>query len=258
MRDLTASRTTWSREALVATTALLFLAVASGGCAAAGMAAVGPVLSAIEALADRTVERTLPADLPGASAAALDTVSRLGFKIRDLQRADEAWTFEAANEKLAVHGQLTQLSPSLTRLSLRVEVGQLAADKSTADEILNQIAASLAEQTRKRASAGVDSGGASRLAELEAELRRLRVEVEAARARADQRPGRDEVDAREGAGTRRVPGVISIPASYGIPTIAAPPLLDLARPDRGGAAPLAPINGLRAVQPATATESSGK
>ena len=224
------------------------------------MAAVGPVLSAIEALADRTVERTLPADLPGASTAALDTLSRLGLTVRNLQRADEAWTFEAANEKLTVHGQLTQLSPSLTRLSLRVEVGQLAADKSTADEILNHIAASLAEQLRARASAAADSGGAGRLAEIEAELQRLRVEVEAARARAhaDQKPGRDEVDAREGAGTRRVPGVISIPASYGVPAIVAPSLLDSARPDRGDAAPLAPVNGLRAVQPATATESGGK
>jgi len=258
MRDRAVSRTTRWREALIASAALLYLALASGGCAAAGMAAVGPVLSAIEALADRTVERTLPADLPATSAAAIDTVSRLGFKIRDLQRADEAWTFEAANEKLAVHGQLTRLSPSLTRLSLRVEIGSFAADKSTADEILNQIAALLADQFRARASAPADTGGASRLAEIEAELQRLRVEVEAARARADRRPGRDEVDSREGADTRGVPGVISIPASYGVPTIGAPSLLDSARSDRGGAAPLAPVNGLRPVQPATATESGGK
>jgi hypothetical protein len=258
MRDRAAFRTTPWREALVASAALLFLAVACGGCAAAGMAAISPVLSAIEALSDRTVERTLPADLLGASAAALDTVSRLGFEVRDLQRADEAWTFEAANEKLAVHGQLTRLSSSLTRLSLRVEIGSFAADKSTADEILNQIAASLADQFRARASAAADSGGSSRLAEIEAELQRLRVEVEAARTRADRRPGRDEVDAREGAGTRSVPGVISIPASYGVPTIAAPSLLDSARPDWGGAAPLGPVNGLRAVQPATVTESGRK
>jgi hypothetical protein len=258
MRDRAAFRMTPWREALVASAALLFLAVACGGCAAAGMAAVSPVLSAIEALTDRTVERTLPADLPGVSAAALDTVSRLGFKIRDLQRADEAWTFEAANEKLAVHGQLTRLSPSLTRLSLRVEIGSFAADKNTADEILNQIAVSLAEQSRARASAASNSDGASRLAEIEAELRRLRVEVEANRARADRTPARDETDAREGAGTRRVPGVISIPASYGVPTIAAPSLLDSTRSDRGGAVLLAPVNGLGPVQPATVTESGGK
>jgi len=258
MRDRAAFRTTRSREALVAAAALLFLAVASGGCAAAGMAAVSPVLSAIEALSDRTVERTLSADLPGASAAALDTVSRLGFKVRDLQRADEAWTFEAANDKLAVHGQLTRLSPSLTRLSLRVEIGAYAADKSTADEILNQIAVSLADQFRARASAAADSGGASRMAEIEAELRRLRAEVEANRARADRTPARDEIEAREGVGTRRVPGVISIPASYGIPTIPAPSLLDSAQSDRGGAAPLTPANGLGLVQPATVTESGRK
>jgi len=257
MRNDAAVRATGSREALIGSAALLFLAVASGGCAAAGMAAVGPVLSAIEALADRTVERTLPADLPDASAAAVDTVSRLGFKIRDLQRADEAWTFEAANEKLAVHGQLTRLSPSLTRLSLRVEVGSFAADKSTADEILNQIAVSLAEQFRVRASVPADRGGASRLAEIEAELQRLRAELEAARARAERKAERDDVDTREAVGTRRVPGVISVPASYGVPTITAP-YVDSPRTDQSSSVPLAPVTGLRPVQPATTMETGGK
>jgi len=242
---------------LLATAALFLLPVVSGGCAAAGMAAVGPVLSAVEALADRSVERTLPADLSGASSVTLDTVSRLGFKVHDLQRADDTWTFEAANEKLTVHGQLTRFSPSLTRVSLRVEIGSFAADKSTADEILNQIAASLAEQLRARAPVAADDAASRRLAEIEAELQRLRTELEAARVRAERRVERGEVDARDAPGAGRVPGVISIPASYGVPTLAAPSF-DAPPPDRGGAGPLAPVNGLRPVYPVTTTETVGK
>lgn len=234
----------------------MLVAVASGGCVAAGMAAVGPVMSAVEALADRTVERTLPSDLPGASAAALDTVSRLGFEIRDVQRADGAWTFEAANEKVTVHGHFTPLSPSLTRLSLRVEIGSLAADKSTADEILNHISESLAEQSRRRPAALSDSSSSSRLREIEAELQRLRIELEAARARAESKPDRNDVEARQATGIRRVPGVISIPASYGIPTIPVPSA-EAPGFDRGPA-PLAPVNGLRPVQPVSTTEAGGK
>jgi len=256
MRGRAALQLMWSSKAL-SIAAVVLLAVASGGCAAAGMAAVGPVMSAIGALADRTVERTLPGDLPGASSATLETISRLGLEIRDIQRADEAWTFEASNEKVAVHGQFTPLSPSLTRLSLRVEIGSLAADKSTADEILNQISERLADQLRVKPSPASDSVASSRLAEIEAELQRLRAELEAARAR-ERRVERDKVDAREAAGTGRVPGVISIPASYGVPTIAAPSHLDVPRSDRSGAAPLAPVNSLMPAQPAASTETLGK
>jgi len=247
----------WSNKALFIA-AVVFLGAASGGCAAAGMAAVGPVMSAIGALADRTVERTLPGDLPGASSAALETISRLGIEIRDIQRADEAWTFEAANEKVTVQGQLTRLSPSLTRLSLRVEIGSLAADKSTADEILNQISERLADQSRVKPSPVVESVGPSRLAEIEAELQRLRAELAAARARAERSMERGDIDARETGGAGRTPGVISIPASYGVPTIAAPPGVDVPRHDRGGAAPLAPVNSLMPTQPTTSTERLGK
>ena len=257
MRGRVGSRPTWSNKALFAA-AVAFLAAASSGCAAAGMAAVGPVMSAIGALADRTVERTLPGDLPGASAAALETITRLGLEIRGVQRADDACTFEAANENVTVHGQLTQLSPSLTRLSLRVEIGSLAADKSTADEILNQISFKLADQLRVKPTPAPDGAGSSRLAEIEAELQRLRAELEAARARAERRAERGEVDAREATGTGRAPGVISIPASYGVPTIAAPPGLDVPRADRGGAAPLAPVNSLMPAQRSTSTETLGK
>jgi len=221
------------------------------------MAVVSPVLSAVEAITDRSVERTLLADLPGASSVTLDTVSRLGFKVHDLQRADDTWTFEAANEKLTVHGQLIRFSPSLTRVSLRVEIGSFAADKSTADEILNQIATSLSEQLRVRAPAAPDNAESRRLAEIEAELQRLRTDLEAARTRAERRVERGETDARDAAGISRVPGVISIPASYGVPTITAPSL-DAAQPGRGGAGPLAPVNGLRPVQPVATTETIGK
>src|SRR5262249_7352848 len=155
--------------------------------------------------------------LHAASTATLDTVSRLGLTIRDVQRADDTWTIEAVNEKVTVHGQLTRLSPSLTRLSLRVEIGSLAADKRTAGEIITQISMRLADQLRVKSAPPAD-GGSSRLAEIEAELQRLRAELEAARARAERRAERGEVDAREATGTGRAPGVISIPASYGVPT----------------------------------------
>lgn len=259
--------TTRCRQALVASAALLFLAIASGGCAAAGMAAIGPLVSAIQAVSDRSVERTLPADLHGASAVTLDTASRLGLQIRDLRRADETWTFEAGNEMLTVHGRLTRLSSSLTRLSLRVEDGSLSADKGTADEILIKISAALAERSAPRAPAAVDGGGSSKLAEIEAELRRLRLELEASRTSGAKTPGRDDGDVRGGS------GIISIPASYGIPTLAAPTSrepVEPSRPDRVGVTvdrspssavsttPLAPVGGLRPIEPITETGTRGK
>jgi len=257
MRGRATLRAMWSNETLSAA-ALVFLAVSSSGCVAAGMAAVGPVMSAIGALADRTVERTLPGDLPSASLATLETITHLRLEIRGIERTDQAWTFEAANEKVTVHGQLTPLSPSLTRLSLRVEIGSLAADKSTADEILNQISAQLADQVRVKPAPAPENVGSSRLAEIEAELQRLRAELEATRARAGRKVDRSEVDAREAAGTGRAPGVITVPASYGVPTIPPPPGLDVSRSDRGGPAPLAPVNNLMPVQPTTSTETLRK
>ena len=257
MRRRATFRTMWSNRAL-SVAALVFLAVASSGCVAAGMAAVGPVMSAIGALADRTVERTLPGDLPSASLAVLETITHLRLEIRGIERTDQAWTFEAANENVTVHGHLTPLSPSLTRLSLRVEIGSLAADKSTADEILNQISARMADQLRVKPSPAAENVGSGRLAEIEAELQRLRSELEAARARPERRVERGEVDAREAAGTGRAPGVITVPASYGIPTIPAPPGLDVSRSDRGGLAPLAPVNNLMPVQPTTSMETLRK
>jgi hypothetical protein len=253
---------------LLASAALLFLAVACSGCAALGMAAVGPLVSAVQAVTDRSVDKTLSADLPTTSAVTLDTMSRVGLRVRDVRRADEAWTFEAGNEMLVVHGRLTRLSPSLTRVTLRVEVGSLSADKGTGDEILNQIAASLTSQSAASASVAIETSESSKLQEIEGELRRLRLEIEANRAPASRTTGRDDAEARER--PRTGSGVISIPASYGVPTVAAPPPLDSAPLDRPGVtidrstapavlvAPLAPASGLRPIVPASETGSSGK
>ena len=195
---------------------LLVTAAASlplGGCVAGGLAA-GPLMSAIQAVGQRTVERTIPADVQTASTVLLETLLRLGVVVKDVEAVDEGWRLEGAGGSVSISARLIPLTPKMTRLTLRVENGGILPDRTTATEILTQAAAGVSPRSSDEGR--VAEAEARLLASLQEELRRLRRDIEqprtAAPAPSAARPPAAEAETR----------VIFVPASYGLPTVPAP------------------------------------
>jgi len=200
---------------------LLLGALGAGGCATAGFAAVGPVFSVIQAIGDRSVERTLSADLPTAEAATVDVLRRMEVRVREADRSGERWALEGAGESLTVRAELARVTPRMTRVALRVEAGGLLADKQTATEILNQVALRLAgpAATAKGEPPSAErSQQAEALSAIEREIRRFRSELE--EARLARGPAREPATPAEPV-VAVARGVLVIPPSYGVPTLPA-------------------------------------
>ncbi len=159
---------------------LVPLLVTSGGCVAAGFAAAGPLFTAVQLVADRSIERTLPADLSTALRATADSLTRMGIRVREAERDGEIRVLEGTGTRVTVHAELLPVTPMMTRLSLRVEAGRLTADKRTAEEILNQIASSVSS-SNTTASSELSlqlNAQAEMLGTLSAEIVRLRSRLE--------------------------------------------------------------------------------
>ncbi len=120
--------------------------LAGGGCAAAGLAAAGPLLSAIGTIGSRSIERTLSADLETAWTATVETFSRMEIRVRHTDRSRDAWVLKGTGGTVELHAELAPVTPRMTKVSLRAEAGGLQADKRTTEEILNQVALSLKRQ----------------------------------------------------------------------------------------------------------------
>lgn len=207
--------------------ALLLLSIAlmaSGGCVTAGLA-IGPVVSSITALADRSVERTIPADLATTWAASTDALSRMALRIEKTEKADGRWRATSTDGEVTVHATLDRVTANMTKVSVRVEAGSLFADKRTGDELLNQVGVSLAGLT------GLGPVGATAAAEISATrldvlqraIERLGTKVEeAAEAREARRPAAVGSPPAQ-APTMMATPIITIPASAGVATVAAPP-----------------------------------
>lgn len=196
------------------------LSVFLGGCAAGGLAAVGPIFSALQAIGDRSVERTVPTDVSTAAAATVDALSRMGIQVKESERGEASWKASAQGGEVTVTAQVTQVTARLSKVTLRVENGGITADKGTAEEIQKQIALSLTERTTSPRDPAVNAeAGTAAISALEGEIRRLRSEMEASRTAprlpATQADGPPQPSVREGA-------VLSIPVSYGLPTQAPP------------------------------------
>jgi hypothetical protein len=129
------ARSRWPEVALLLSTVLT-----SGGCVTAGVA-VSPIISAPQALTDRTLERTIPADQGLTWAASIETIQRMGFKVDRLRSDEEPRVIEASAEGITVTARVSRMTPSMTRLGLRVESGGITADKDTADAIAGQVLA---------------------------------------------------------------------------------------------------------------------
>jgi len=204
----------------------LGLALATGGCVSAGLAAAGPLFGAIQAVVDRSVDRTFPADLGTAWGATADALSRMGLRLHDVDRSGEAWTVEGKGDAVTLTARLERVTPQLTRVSLRAENGGLTADKKTADEILNQVAISLAPVTAKS-----PGGNEDRAASAEA-ISSLRREVERLGSTLEQRDSRASATPQPAPATFETGRIFVVPASAGVPS--APMPEDMSLPARAG------------------------
>jgi hypothetical protein len=205
------------RDAILRLVLLLAIALAGGGCAAAGIAA-GPLLTAIQAIGGRSVERTLAADLETAWTATVDTLTQMEIHIQETDRDEEAWTLEGVGDEVTVYAKLVPVTPQMTKVFLRAEAGGLLADKETAEEILNQVALSVVPPSAvvvREPSAERDTF-AEELATLEEQIRQLKLAIEDQEK--DRVVHRPQPDPNEGANAVVSNGsrIVTIPPSYGI------------------------------------------
>ncbi len=205
------------RDAILRLVLLLAIALAGGGCAAAGIAA-GPLLTAIQAIGGRSVERTLAADLETAWTATVDTLTQMEIHIQETDRDEEAWTLEGVGVEVTVYVKLVPVTPQMTKVFLRAEAGGLLADKETAEEILNQVALSVVPPSAvvvREPSAERDTF-AEELATLEEQIRQLKLAIEDQEK--DRVVHRPQPGPNEGANAVVSNGsrIVTIPPSYGI------------------------------------------
>ena len=194
--------------------ALLVGALGAGGCAAGGLAAVGPVLSALQIVGDRSVDRTLAVDLPTALALSEEALARTAIVINASTATDDGWLLRGTSQDLTISVTLGRATARLTRVSVRVEAGRITADKQTGEELQNQIARLLAE--RLDAGRSLTSTQTEALASLEAQVRTLRIELERRQATSTP-PAARPVEPRPVV-TVDESAIVSIPASYGFVT----------------------------------------
>jgi hypothetical protein len=241
---------------------LVGAALSSAGCVAAGVAA-SPLISALQLVTDRTVERSVPADLDLAWGASVDTLLRMGFRVDRVDRDSDPRVIEASANRLTVTTRLARMTGNMTRVTIRVEAGGLTADRETAETLAGQIQARVKTATPEQR------------AELEQAARALdtlRNEVQQLRSTLDRQRPAEAVPASSPA--RAVPpspgfsvgtpGIV-VPTSYGFETLQSAPAPAATAGDAGFrrvdpptavsrdireilAAPLAPASTLTPVQ----------
>ena len=209
------------RYVLLLTLGLLSAALGAGGCTTVGLAAAGPLFTGLAAIADRSVERTIPADQSTTWGVTVDALSRMAVRLDETDTSGERWLLKGAGETVTVHGTLDRMTARMTKVSIRVEAGSLFADKKTGDEILNQISASLASlgrPVREAALAPRPEVSAERFSALQREIERLGAKLDQAR---DVSPP-SSMPSAAAAPTPSTTRIMVIPASAGVPTIPVP------------------------------------
>ena len=206
-------------RSLLAVVMLVVVGLMAGGCATAGLALVGPLAGSLTAIADRSVERTLPADLGTTWGATADALARMAVRVDQTEKSGPTWRLTGTGEAVTVHGSLERVTAGMTKVSVRVEAGGLFADKKTSDEILNQVAASLASLANvgRRDGSASGAGAAEQMRVLQREIERLGTRIE--QARAAPPPARPEPIPMR---TPRSAPIITIPASAGVATVPVP------------------------------------
>jgi hypothetical protein len=210
------------------------VAFATSGCVAAGLAA-GPLMSAVQLIGDRTVERTVAAELAEAQGVTEAVLTRMAFRIEDRQRDDGIRRLRAVAGDVTVHAKLERVTAAMTRVGLRVEAGKLVADRDTGEQIHEQIARLLAPAMARPSVS--DPAVTEALTTLQGEVRKLRSDYEERRATEPPAPSQN------GARMRLEPGaIVTAPTSAALPTVGGPaPPVSVAVP--AGAASAAPAAG---------------
>lgn len=210
--------------------ALLVLAagLAAGGCVAAGFA-TAPLVSAVQLIGDRSVARTVGADMQAAWSAVETALGDMAFRVETREREATEWRLRGVADQVTVQATLERVTPRVTRITVRVETGGILADRHTAATIHEHIAKAVAEATGAMAGTPASSSTGDALTSLEAEVRRLRTEME------DRRSSRQppaEGPAAPPAGVRVQPGaVVTIPLSAAVPSMpGSAPATSVARP----------------------------
>jgi hypothetical protein len=210
--------------------ALLLLAagLTAGGCVAAGFA-TGPLVSAVQLIGDRSVARTVGAEMDAAWAAVETTLSDMAFRVEGRERGATEWRLRGVADPVSVQATLERVTPRVTRVTVRVETGGVLADRHTAATIHEHIARAVAQATGATAGTPASSSTGDALTSLEAEVRRLRMEMEGRRS-SGQPPA--EGPAAPPAAVRVQPGaVVTVPLSAAVPSMPGPvPATSLARP----------------------------
>lgn len=205
------------REGILFLVLWLAIALAGGGCAA-GEIAAGPLVSVIQAIGGRSVERTLAADLETAWTATVDTLTRMEIPIRETDRDSEAWALEGVGEEVTLYAELVPVTPRMTKVSLRAETGGLFADKQTAEEILNQVTLSLAPPPAvvEREPSPEQDALAEEVAALQEKVRQLKLAIE--EKEEDRVVHRPQPERNEGTHAVVPNGsqIVRVPLSYGI------------------------------------------
>lgn len=204
---------------------LLFpVLVGSGGCVAAGLAAMGPVVGSLAALGDRSVERTIPADLSTTWGATVDALARMAVRVEQTEKSGSRWQLTGTYETVTVYATLERVTASMTKVSVRVEAGRIYADKRTGEELLNQVGASLSSLTGSgpHDAAAAAEASAARLGVLQRAIERLGTKVEEARKGRDaQRPAGSQESSTPSPTVTTSPSIM-VPASAGVATVSGP------------------------------------
>lgn len=233
---------------------LLLLASAgsmAGGCATAGMALMGPLAGTVTAMVDRSVDRTLPADLSTTWGATADALARMAIRIEETDKSGPKWRMTGTGGATTVHGTFEPVTAGMTKVSVRVEVGGLFADKNTSEELLNQISASLAtfaSMGRRDGTAAATDASIDQLRLLQRQIERLGTKIEQAR----ETPTPARAEAPLGPTTSVVP-VLMIPTSAGVATV---PVADGPPGRQAAPSALRPSAGPRSSGPAPPVQAA--
>lgn len=208
------------RKALVVI--MIATVLGGAGCASAGLAAVGPLMTAFQIVGGRTVERTVSADRETTWSATVDTLTRMEVRIQETEQSGEAWELKGIGEEVELYAELTRVTPRMTKVSLRVEAGGITADKQTAEEILKQVALSLEPPPTVARDEPSDERDAlaTAVTSLQGEILHLKavIEEENKQTRAASHPP-PERDGVAGDGFFWGSGILVIPSSYGVPIL---------------------------------------
>ncbi len=241
------------------------LALATSGCVGASLA-TGPLMSAVQLIADRTVERTVAADLVDAQAATEAVLARMAFRVEHRERNDGIRRLRAVADDVTVYATLERVTAKLTRVGLRVEAGGISADRGTGEQIQARVAELLVPPT----SPVAEPAARAALSTLQAEIHQLRSDIGKRRAAEGPLPTRESPTT-----VHLDPGaVIAVPMSAALPTVGGPaPTVSVPAPATApavaesttsspepsrlsfGSARLRPAAALTPVQPATAGET---